>query len=92
MFNMYIPCMGVFMKRIKLEKQIENIIYNNREAGVTTYADGISHKTMVLIEQKNIKNISTQIKKMVYNNYRRRVRACKREMKAVWREYETDNV
>lgn len=60
------------MKRIKLEKQIENIIYNNMEAGVTTYANGISHKMMVLIEQKNIKDIAKKIKNIVYNNYRRR--------------------
>lgn len=60
------------MKRIKLEKQIENIIYNNREAGFTTYSDWISYKMMVLIEQKKIKDIAKKIKNIVYNNYRRR--------------------
>ncbi len=67
------------MKRIKLEKQIENIIYKNRIAGIATYYDG-NNSLMILIKQENIKNISTQIKKLVYNSYRRR----KPTMKAKW--------
>ena len=80
------------MKRIDLEKQIESIVYKNREAGVAIYSDDNGHKMMVLIEQEKIKDIATQIKNIVYNNYRRRVRVLTKKMEATWRGNETDNV